>query len=102
MKVEQINSVTTDDLAKSRRALERKALEYERLRRGWSKDLTDAQKEEIMVDFDAKFADLDSDEETYNGGLEEIEVEITDEFGRTRKIKETRMRRPPTTEIQRP
>lgn len=101
--MEQINSVTTDDLAKSRRALEQKTLEYERLRRGWSKDLTEAQKEEIMVDFDAKYAEFDSeDEEGEYGPLEEVEVEVTDEYGRTRKIKEKRMRRPPTPEIERP
>jgi hypothetical protein len=100
LKVEQINSVTSDDLAKSRKALERKTVEYERLRRGWSKDLTDAQREEIMVDFDAKYAEFDSDEE--DGAFEEFEVQVTDEFGRTRTIKEKRMRRPPTPEIERP
>jgi hypothetical protein len=78
--------------------LERKAVEYERLKRGWSKDLTDAQREEILVDFDSKYADMPLDEEFSEGELDEPLVEMTDEFGRTRMVKQTRMPRPLTPE----
>jgi len=96
---EQINTVTTNELAESRRALERKAIEYERLKRGWSKDLTDQQREEIMVDFDTKYIDGydDDDDEGFDGEDEPL-VEVEDEFGRTRKVKASRLRRPLTPE----
>ena len=58
-----------------------------------------------MVDFDAKYAEYDSEEDDGDGeaaAFEEYEVEVTDEFGRTRKYKQTRMRRPPTPELDRP
>jgi hypothetical protein len=90
--------VSTNELAQSRRALERKALEYERLKRGWSKDLTDAQKEEILVDFETKYLDAALNEEFSDGEIDESYVEVTDEFGRTRKIYENRMLRPLTPE----
>lgn len=97
---EQINTVTTNELAESRRALERKAVEYERLKRGWSKDLTDQQREEIMVDFDTKYIDgYDDDVEGFDGeDVDEPLVEVEDEFGRTRKVKASRLRRPLTPE----
>lgn len=89
---EKINSVTTSELAASRRALERKAIEYERLKRGWSKDLTDEQREEILVDFDTKYLDMDDEEFEAEGefDFEVPMVEVTDEFGRTRMVKATR------------
>lgn len=76
-------------------------MEYERLKRGWSKDLTDQQREEIMVDFDTKYIDGYDDDE--DGGLDvddedEPLVEVEDEFGRTRKVKASRLRRPLTPE----
>ena len=77
----------------SRRALERKAIEYERLKRGWSKDLTAEQREEILVDFDSKYLDMDDEEFEAAGELFEFDVpmvEDTDEFGRTRMVKATR------------
>ena len=90
----------TNELAESRRALERKAIEYERLKRGWSKDLTDQQREEIMVDFDTKYIDgYDDEEEKFDGGYDdEPLVEVEDEFGRTRMVKASRIRRPLTPE----
>jgi len=80
--------------------LERKAIEYERLKRGWSKDLTDQQREEIMVDFDTKYIDgYDDEEEKFDGGYDdEPLVEVEDEFGRTRMVKASRIRRPLTPE----
>ena len=100
LQYEQINTVSTNDLAESRRALERKAIEYERLKRGWSKDLTDQQREEIMVDFETKYIDgYDDDEEDFEGGDDdEPLVDVEDEFGRTRKVKPSRLRRPLTPE----
>jgi uncharacterized protein YecA (UPF0149 family) len=101
---EQINSVSVNELAESKRGLERKALEYERLKRGWSKDLTDQQREEIMVDFDSKYLDGLDNEEEFGGGEQEEQfdeeplVEVTDEFGRTRKVKASRLQRPLTPE----
>lgn len=73
-------------------------MEYERLKRGWSKDLTDVQKEEILVDFDTKYADMPLDEELSEADLDEPLVEMTDEFGRTRMVPQTRMPRPLTPE----
>jgi hypothetical protein len=95
---EKINTVTTNELATSRRALERKAVEYERLKRGWAQDLTDEQRENILVDFDTKYAEMPLDEESSDDGEEEPMMEITDEFGRTRMVKQTRVPRLPTPE----
>ena len=97
-KFEKINTVTTNELAQSRRALERKAIEYERLKRGWAKDLTDEQREEIMVDFDSKYLDEVADEHFSEGELDEPLVEVTDEFGRTRMVKQSRVQRQLTPE----
>jgi hypothetical protein len=97
-KFEKIDTVSTNELAQSRRALERKALEYERLKRGWAKDLTDEQREEILVDFDTKYLDAALNEEFSDGEMDESFIEVTDEFGRTRKIQENRMLRPLTPE----
>ena len=89
--------MTTSELATSRRALERKAIEYERLKRGWSKDLTDEQREEILVDFDTKYLDMEEDGELDPEGGGDFDfdfdvpmVEVIDEFGRTRMVKATR------------
>ena len=71
-------------------------MEYERLKRGWSKDLTDAQREEILVDFDTKYAEMPLDEEISDGEYDEPLVEMTDEFGRTRMVRQSRMPRPLT------
>jgi hypothetical protein len=98
---EKINVVTTNELATSRRALERKAVEYERLKRGWAKDLTDEQRENILVDFDAKYAEMSSDEDS-DEGEDEPMVETVDEFGRTRMVRQTRLARPSTPERERP
>jgi hypothetical protein len=97
-KFEKINTVTTNELAQSKRALERKAIEYERLKRGWAKDLTDEQREEILVDFDSKYLDEVADEDFSGGELDEPLVEVTDEFGRTRMVKQSRVQRPLTPE----
>jgi hypothetical protein len=97
LKYEKINAVTTNELAQSRKALERKTLEYERLKRGWAKDLTDEQREEILVDFDAKYLEepLD-DDDLSEGDLDEPLIEVTDEFGRTRMARQSRIQRQPT------
>jgi hypothetical protein len=89
--------VTTGEFATSKRALERKAVEYEKLRRGWNKDLTEEQRENILVDFDTKYAEVDDDDDEEDE-FEEPLVEVVDEFGRTRMVKQTRMLRPPTPE----
>jgi coiled-coil domain-containing protein 174 len=98
LQVEKINGVGTSDLARSRRGLERKAAEYEKLKRGWTDELTPEQKEEILVDFEAKYLDLlseeEEEEEELDIDLEEPSEEVTDEFGRTRKVRRTRVRRP--------
>ena len=94
---EKINIVTTNELATSRRALERKAREYERLKRGWAKDLTDEQRENILVDFDAKYAEMPLSEESSDGEDEPM-IESVDEFGRTRMVRQTRLPRLPTPE----
>ena len=91
--------MTTDELAQSRRMLERKAVEYERLKRGWGKDLTDEQKEEILVDFDSKYLDGLLEGELSEGELQQFDddvVEVKDEFGRTKIVKQTRTFRPLT------
>lgn len=85
-------------MAQSKRALERKAIEYERLKRGWAKDLTDDQREEILVDFDSKYLDEGVDEDFSEGELDEPLVEVTDELGRTRMVKQSRVQRPLTPE----
>ena len=73
-------------------------MEYERLKRGWAKDLTDEQREEILVDFDTKYLDAALNEDFSDGEIDESFIEVTDEFGRTRKINESRNRRPLTPE----
>jgi hypothetical protein len=90
---EQINSVTTGELAQSRRALERKTLEYERLQRGYEQ--TD--KDDVLVDFETKYLDRELDKDVPS---EEVEVEIVDEFGRSRKIRQ--YGKTPYTEDPRP
>jgi hypothetical protein len=80
--------------------LERKAIEYQRLKRGWAKDLTDEQREEILVDFDSKYLEEVTDEDFSEGEVDEPLVEVTDEFGRTRMVKQTRVQRPLTPESE--
>jgi len=90
---ETINAVSNSDLAEARRGLERKAVEYERMKRGWTKDLTDAQREEILVDFDSKYLDsLENLSEGEDDGGPKVEV--VDEFGRTRIVSQTAVTRP--------
>jgi hypothetical protein len=91
---ETINAVSNSELAEARRGLERKAVEYERMKRGWTKDLTEAQREDILVDFDTKYLDalengMSSEEED-----EGPKVEVVDEFGRTRMVSQTATTRP--------
>lgn len=69
-------------------------MEYERLKRGWAKDLTDEQREEILVDFDTKYLDAALNEDFSDGEIDESFIEVTDEFGRTRKINESRNLKP--------
>jgi hypothetical protein len=93
---EEINAVSSSELTQARRALEKKAVEYERMKRGWTRDLTDAQREEILVDFDAKYLDsledgLSNEEEDDDRGPK---VEVVDEFGRTRMVSQTAVTRP--------
>jgi len=87
--MEKLDLVSTDDLARSARSLERKAEIYERLKRTRGKGLTDTQKEDVLVDFETKYldaalageiSDLEDDDE---GDL----MEVTDEFGRTRFVR---------------
>ena len=80
--------------------MERKAIEYQRLKRGWAKDLTDEQREEILVDFDSKYLEEAADEDISEGELDEPLVEVTDEFGRTRMVKQSRVQRPLTPESE--
>jgi len=103
LQVEKINSVGTGEFARSRRGLERKAIEYEKLKRGWTDELTPEQKEEILVDFDSKYLNLlsEDDEAAEDGEEEDLDfdvdvdtAEVTDEFGRTRKVKQTRVLKP--------
>ena len=70
-------------------------MQYEQMKRGWTKELTDAQREEIMVDFESKYLDaLESGELSADDGEDEQPlVEITDEFGRSRMVKQTRVTR---------
>jgi len=93
---ESISAVTMSELAQARRTLEKKAVQYEQMKRGWTKDLTDAQREEIMVDFESKYLDaLENEELSVDDGEDEQPlVEITDEFGRSRMVKQTRVTRP--------
>jgi len=69
---------------------------YERMKRGWTKDLTNAQREEIMVDFESKY--LDALEHGESSGDDDRDdeplVEVTDEFGRSRMVAQTRGLRP--------
>jgi hypothetical protein len=93
---EQINTVSTSDLAQSKRALERKALEYERLKRGLGDDLTDEQREDVLVDFESKFLEEDT-----NGVEEDFSFsEVKDEFGRTRIVKQARQPRVPEDSLK--
>ena len=67
-------------------------LEYERLKRGWSKDLTDEQRDEILVDFDSKYLDGEMEDEDFSEGeLDEPLIEVKDEFGRTRMVRQSRL-----------
>jgi hypothetical protein len=77
---EQINAVTTGELAQSKRALERKALQYERLQRGWDKD----DSEDVLVDFETKYLDRELERDTLSE--DEFQVEVIDEFGRSRMV----------------
>ena len=87
--MEKLDLISTDELARSARSLERKAEIYERLKRTKGKGLTDLQREDVLVDFETKYLDaalageipdLEDDDE---GDL----MEVTDEFGRTRFVK---------------
>ena len=54
-----------------------------------------------MVDFDTKYIDEYDVEEDQDFDVEDIDepfVEVEDEFGRTRKVKPSRLRRPLTPE----
>jgi hypothetical protein len=66
--------------------MERKSRLYEKLSKG-SLDLDPAEAEDVMVDFERKYLmnDLSDDDGEDFAGANEM-VEITDEFGRTRKV----------------
>jgi hypothetical protein len=91
---ETINAVSNSELAEARRGLERKAVEYERMKRGWTKDLTDAQREDILVDFDSKYLDSLEDGMSSEEDDDGPKVEVVDEFGRTRMVSQTASTRP--------
>lgn len=94
MQYETINAVGNSELAQARRGLERKAVEYERMKRGWTKDLTDAQREDILVDFDAKYLDSLENGMSSEDDDDGPKVEVVDEFGRTRMVSQTASTRP--------
>jgi hypothetical protein len=50
------------------------------------------------VDFDSKYLDEVADQDFSEGEIDEPLVEVTDEFGRTRMVKHTRVQRPLTPE----
>lgn len=92
--------VSERDLARSKKKLKQKAKLYEAMKRG---DFND-DNGEGLVDFDRKWAEHPSDEESENGdgANEEAEdddddgdqiVEYEDEFGRTRKGKKSHVER---------
>ena len=88
--MEKLDLVSTDDLARSARSLERKAEIYERLKRTRGKGLTDSQREDVLVDFETKYLDAalageisDLEDDDDEGNL----MEVTDEFGRTRFVR---------------
>ncbi|BFZ65231.1 hypothetical protein YB2330_006394 [Saitoella coloradoensis] len=83
---ERVYKENSDEMDRSRRALERKAKEYERLRKGEERREDDA-----LVDFDRKWAEGEHkigyhNEEEAEEEFEEPKIEITDEFGRTRLV----------------
>lgn len=99
------------DLQRSRKALERKEREYKRMfNKGTDMALTGDAAENLMVDFDRKWAEghrqeLSSEDE--QNPLDEDEdpmIDIQDEFGRTRKIRksEALLHEKPVVENERP
>ncbi|ODQ49864.1 hypothetical protein SAICODRAFT_32202 [Saitoella complicata NRRL Y-17804] len=83
---ERVYKENSDEMDRSRRALERKAKEYERLRKG-----EDRREDDAVVDFDRKWAEEEDkigyhDEKEAEEEYEEPKIEITDEFGRTRLV----------------
>ncbi|ORY87909.1 hypothetical protein BCR37DRAFT_16432 [Protomyces lactucae-debilis] len=82
-----------DDLSRSKRALELKAAKYEQMRtKGTDMLLSARDAEELMVDFDRKHYEGHDDAYTSDVSLRSDAdpwVEIEDEFGRTRTIRQS-------------
>jgi hypothetical protein len=88
--MEKLDLLSTDDLARSARSLERKAEIYERLKRTRGKGLTYSQRDDVLVDFETKYLDAalageisDLEDDDDEGDL----MEVTDEFGRTKFVR---------------
>lgn len=83
------------DLQRSKKALEAKAREYKRMfNKGTDMGLTGEAADNLMVDFDRKWAEghrqeEDSDQEGLVNEDEDPLIEIEDEFGRTRQIRKS-------------
>ncbi|ORY41182.1 hypothetical protein BCR35DRAFT_311362 [Leucosporidium creatinivorum] len=89
---EQEGKVQGKDPKQVRDKLEKKAKLYDKIKKGKSAGLTEAQISNLLVDFDARSSgsDTDSDEDESStvpiAGPSDPLVEWTDEFGRTRLI----------------
>jgi hypothetical protein len=93
------------DLERSRKAMERKEKEYKKMyNRGTDMALTGDAAENLLIDFDRKWAEghrqEESDEEEEDPDDPLIEVE--DEFGRTRQIRESEALRHEKPEVINP
>ncbi len=91
--------LSADEFQASKLALEKKAKRYERMRKfGEDMTLEGEAADNLMVDFDRKWAEADSDEEFVESdhglGPEDQDgsdpfVEIVDDFGRTRQVRQS-------------